>query len=171
MASQPARVRAVSPPPAPVRVEINGIGEEEEIVEIAEALEQEVGDADGGDGEAREGPLLNRGARIVRGVDEVQGEVADRLDPEVPGPLAGPVLLDGDGWRNIDQLGAWDCAMNVFSSMEEVPFAHRVLTSILNATNNEDLDRQSLRPVGVMTPLIRTLHSHVIREGCSDNFS
>ena len=98
----------------------------------------------------REDPLLNRGARIVRGVEEEQGQLADRLNPVVPGPLGGPVLLDGDGWRMIDQLGAWDCALNIFSSMEEIPLAHRVswgramsrvLTSILNASIDEDLDR------------------------------
>ena len=97
-----------------------------------------------------EEPLLHRGERIVRGGDGEQVELADRLAPEVPGPLEGPVVLDGDGWRTIDLLGAWDCALNIFSSLEDVPYVHRVgwgramtkvLTSILSATNQEELDR------------------------------
>ena len=86
----------------------------------------------------------------MRGVGGEQRELADRLDPEVPGPVNGRPLLDGDGWREIDRLGAWECALNSFSSMEEVPFPYRVswgkamgrvLASILGATNQEDLDR------------------------------
>ena len=181
--------RRLSPPPSPpreeiavvaqpgvervaaVRLEVIGVGEEEEILEIAEALghggglgeeaadeeeeeaveavDEELGQEGGAEG-AGEEALLNREARRVRGVEDEQRELADRLDPEVPDPLIGPPLLDGDGWREIDRLGAWECALNTFSSMEEVPFAFRVswgkavarvLTSILGATSQEDLDR------------------------------
>ena len=81
-ATQPVVRRRISPPPSPpreeipvvpqpraelaVRVEIIGMGEEEEIVEIHEAVAVERG---GGDGEVRGEALLNRGARIVRGVE------------------------------------------------------------------------------------------------------
>ena len=156
--------------PAPVRIAVVGTGEEEQIVELEELQhgggeeEEEAGGVEGGeeveeaavveqeggaDG-AREEALLNREARRVRGVGGEQRELADRMDPEVPGPLIGPPLLDGDGWREIDRLGAWECALNSFSSLEEVPFAYRVswgkamarvLSSILGATNQEDLDR------------------------------
>ena len=79
-----------------------------------------------------------------------QGDVASRLDPEIPGPRNGAPLVDADGWREIDRLGAWECAMNMFSSMEEVPFCFRVgwgkavsrvIAAILDATNQEELDR------------------------------
>ena len=38
---------------------------------------------------------VDRGERIVRGVDVGErGDLGDRLDPDVPGPLIGPLLLD-----------------------------------------------------------------------------
>ena len=158
-------------PPGPVRLEIIGMGEEEEIVELEERVHEgleneelggdeleEVEDGDGvGGAEVNRGGqveedevLLNLGDRRVRGIEAEQVEIGNRLNPIVPGPAEGPPLLDVDGWHEIDRLGAWDCAMNTFSSMEEVPFAYRVswgkamtrvLTSIFAATRQEDLDR------------------------------
>ena len=151
-------VRAISPPPSPVRLEIVGIGEEDVIVELGElghggnVEEEEEVDGEGREVEVpvRDGALLHPVGRRVRGAEAEQGDVASRLDPEVPGPTDGDPLLDADGWREIDRLGAWECALNTFSSMEEVPLAFRVgwgkvvcrvLTAILSATDQEELDR------------------------------
>ena len=115
-------------PPAPVRLEIIGVGEEEEIVELEELVQGGVDDevaggeeVEGGEEEA-EAPILGPQERRVRGVAAGErGELADRLDPEVPGPQPGPLLRDASGWSDIDQLGAWQCALNPFTTMESVP--------------------------------------------------
>ena len=87
----------------------------------------------------------------MRGVDVGErGDLADRLDPDVPGPLIGPLLLDGSGWGDIDHLGAWDCALNPFTTMSSVPgpveskwgkIVAKVLRSVLNAPDDESLTR------------------------------
>ena len=100
--------------------------------------------------EEEEEALLIRGDRAVRGVIGEQGDLAGRLHPDVPAPLIGPLNQDGDGWRDIDRLGAWECALNPFSSLEEVPLifrvtwgkvVNRVITAILRATDQEEMDR------------------------------
>ena len=137
--SQPVGVRAVSPPPSPVRLEIVGIGEEEAIVELEELVQG--GEEDGVAGadfleqedeeHVEEGlrveepvggeALLHPVGRRVRGADAEQGDVVSRLDPVVPGPIDGNPLLDADGWREIDRLGAWDCALNTFLLWRRCP--------------------------------------------------
>ena len=153
-ASQPVRRRASPPPsprreerlleeleprrgveeaegqaPPPVRIEVIGVGEEEEILELDELQhgggEEEEGA--GGEGAEEIGPeaavrgeaLLQPVGRRLRGAEAEQGDVASRLDPEIPGPRNGAPLVDADGWREIDRLGAWECAMNMFASMED----------------------------------------------------
>ena len=99
-------------PPAPVRLEIIGIGEEEEIVELEELVRGGVDDAVAGGEEVDEGgedvaeaPILGPQERRVRGVAPGErGELADRLDPEVPGPIQGPLLQDASGWSDIDMF-------------------------------------------------------------------
>ena len=88
---------------------------------------------------------------MVRGVAVGErGELAARLDPDVPGPLIGPLLLDGSGWMDIDHLGAWDCALNPFTTMSSVPgpveskwakVVATVLRSILNSQDEDSLTR------------------------------
>ena len=77
-------------------------------------------------------------------------DLADRLDPDVPGPLLGPLNQDGNGWADIDQLGAWECALNPFTTMLSIPgpleskwgrVVAAVLRSILNAPDEESLTR------------------------------
>ena len=64
-ASQPAGVRALSPPPVPVRLELNGIGEEEAIVEL-EDLQQGDGDEEGeGEAEVEGEAEAEDGGRVV----------------------------------------------------------------------------------------------------------
>ena len=141
-----------------VPVRLGTVGAEE-IMELEE-LRHGGGEEEGAGGEGAEeiGPeaavrgeaLLQPVGRRLRGAEAEQGDVASRLDPEIPGPRNGAPLVDADGWREIDRLGAWECAMNMFSSMEEVPFCFRVgwgkavtrvITAVLNATNQEELDR------------------------------
>ena len=47
------------------------------------------------------------------------------LDPVVPGPVHGPVQVDGDGWSRIDKLGVWECGLSSFRALEDVPVIHR----------------------------------------------
>ena len=96
-------------------------------------------------------PLLGPQERRVRGVAAGErGELAGRLDPQVPGPLLGPLPPDGSGWADIDRLGAWQCALNPFLTMSAVPeplqtkwgrVVVAVVRSILNAQDETSLDR------------------------------
>ena len=96
--------RAVSPP----RLEIAGMGEEEVMVELEELVQggiedEDVVEADGAEDQIAEAPILGPQERRVRGVAPGErGELADRLDPEVPGPILGPLPKDASGWSNID---------------------------------------------------------------------
>ena len=63
---------------------------------------------------------------------------------------AGPVTADVDGWGQIDGLSAWDCSLNVFTAMVEVPEMHKekfvlavsiVLRRIQQAATEEELTR------------------------------
>ena len=120
------------------------VAAEDHVVVEGGAVDQRV------ENEEEEEALLIRGDRAVRGVIGEQGDLAGRLHPDVPAPLIGPLNQDGDGWRDIDRLGAWECALNVFSSLEEVPLifrvtwgkaVNRVITAILRATDQEEMDR------------------------------
>ena len=143
------------------------VGEQLLIDDVEEDVEeQEVGNEGEAENHEIEGPdhphplgqgaqgqgvaVLNAVGRRVRGAEEEQGDVASRLRPAIPGPCEGEPLVDADGWREIDRLSAWECEMNIFTSMEEVPppfevgwgkAATRVLTVILNAPDQEQLDR------------------------------
>ena len=116
-ASQPAGVRVLSPPPVPVRLELNGIGEEEAIVEL-EDLQQ--GDVD-------EDTAVQEGEGEAEVEGEAEAEDGGRVDLRpftnalVPGPMQAPFPDDAEGWSQIDGWGAYDCAVSSIVPMEEVP--------------------------------------------------
>ena len=129
-ASQPAGVRALSPPPVPVRLELNGIGEEEAIVEL-EDLQQGDGDED---------------TDVQEGEGEAEAEDGGRVDLRpftnavVPGPMQAPFPDDAEGWSQIDGWGAYDCAVSSIVPMEEVPGPFRktwatALATVLRRVN------------------------------------
>ena len=59
-----------------------------------------------------------------RSVGEEYVDIQDRFNPEVPGPQP-LVRQDEDGWDEIDQIGAWECALSKFQAIAEVPAQHR----------------------------------------------
>ena len=145
-------------PPAPVRLEIIGIGEEDEIVELEELVRGGVDDTVAGGEEVDEGGddvaealILGPQERRVRGVAPGErGELAERLDPEVPGPIQGPLVQDASRWSDIDMFGAWECVLNPFNTMTSVPgplesqwgkVVEKVLRAILTAPAESSLDR------------------------------
>jgi hypothetical protein len=62
-------------------------------------------------------PILVPQGRRVRGVEGEMGELADRLNPQVPGPFIGPLPLAGTSWGDIDRLGTCERVLNPFLSM------------------------------------------------------
>ena len=79
-----------------------------------------------------------------------QGNLGDWVNPVVPGPVPGPPPEDADGWSRIDLVGAWDCALCQFRTLEEVPPPYRqkwtralstILRRILAAESEEELNR------------------------------
>ena len=62
-------------------------------------------------------PILVPQGRRVRGVEGEMGELADRLNPQVPGPFIGPLPLAGTSWGDIDRLGTCERVLNPFVSM------------------------------------------------------
>ena len=79
-----------------------------------------------------------------------QGNVLDRIDPEVPSARRVEGEEDVTGWSEIDRLGVWDCALSECVSMEEVPFQFRdmwgrvittFLRKVLEAENKIDIER------------------------------
>ena len=77
------------------------------------------------------------------------GDVAARLNPVVPGPrVQDQEEVRGDGWTDIDRLGAWDCQLSIFNSMEDVPLQFEVGWSMAFATVLE-------REAGAQTDLQR----------------
>ena len=115
--AQRARVRGTATEPAVRRtrpfttstLRANGEvedDEEESIADINQAGEVEE-EAVAVDIERVMAPILDHQGRRLRGVsagDRV--ELADRLDPEVPGPLIGPLPLDGSDWGRHRQAGS-----------------------------------------------------------------
>ena len=110
-ASQPAGIRAISPPPAPVRLELNGIGEEEAIVEL-EDLEQ------GGEVDEE----VAGGGQVGANDEEFDANIEGRCRPHIPqGDPMARRAPDSDGWSFIAKLGAYECFLTCFPSLQEVP--------------------------------------------------
>ena len=115
---------------------IEGGDEEVEVEEDEFVNDDEVGNIEGDgpddldppvqEAQRQGGAVLQVVGRRVRGAEDEQGDVASRLEPTIPGPCEGEPLVDADGWREIDRLSAWECEMNIFTSMEEVPSSFRV---------------------------------------------
>ena len=132
-ASQPAGVRAISPPPVPVRLEINGIGEEEAIIELEDLQQANAED---------EAPAMQEGEAEVDVEAENEGRVDLRpfTNAVVPGPMQAPFPEDAEGWSQIDGWGAYDCAVSSIVPMEEVPGPFRktwatALATVLRRVN------------------------------------
>ena len=137
MASQPARIRAVSPPPSPPReerpvvrqpgVEILGIGEEEEIVELEELVDPEA--------------VADEQQQVQeRGHDAGRVDLRPFINPLLPGPIQGPPPVDAEGWSQIDTWDTWMCAATCSQLLEDVPAAYRkawssALSTILRRVN------------------------------------
>ena len=83
-------------------------------------------------------------------VRDAVGELLDsRVRPEIPGP-ALDVPADANGWGLIDKLGAWDCMLTQFATLEDVPAQHmevwveafsQVLQKIEEAEDEQQLNR------------------------------
>ena len=149
-ASQPASVRALSPPPVPVRLEINGIGEEEAIIELEDLQGAEEAGA----------PATQRPAQTEEGHDRVS--LAPFIDPQLPAALPGPPPLDADGWASIDCWSAWDCAVTHHQPMEEVPgpfrkaFSTALATVVkrVNMTESAELQTRALKWLLILPKLL-----------------
>ena len=82
-----------------------------------------------------------------------QCNLDDWLDPVVPGPGQHPPVPDIDGWSSIDSIGAWDCGLCQFRTLEDVPPPYRVkwtraLSTILGrilAAQTEDEQNRGLK--------------------------
>ena len=96
-------------------------------------------------------PILGPQERRMRGVAPGERvELAERLNPEVPGPAARPAQPDATGWSDIDLLGAWDCLLHPFSTLSSVPkpleakwgkVVEKVLRAVLTAPDEPRLNR------------------------------
>ena len=121
------------------------IEDEEEHVEGG-AAEQGVPDA------LPPAPAAEDGEEEEEEEDEemaAMGDVAARLNPVVPGPrVQVQEEVRGDGWADIDRLGAWDCQLSIFNSMEDVPLQFEAGWSMAFATVLE-------REAGAQTDLQR----------------
>ena len=79
-----------------------------------------------------------------------QCDLAEWLDPDVPGPVDGPIVEDTDGWCMVDKLGAWECGLCEFHTLEEVPPLYRekwtraiaiILRRVISAQTDADVNR------------------------------
>ena len=70
--------------------------------------------------------------------------------PGAPSSRPQAVQEDGDGWRTVDSLTAWQCGLNPFRSLEVVPTSCReklakavsiVIRRIQEAQSEEELNR------------------------------
>ena len=131
--SQPEGRRRRSPPPPPpsppreerplavvpqpgveraapgVRLEIIGVGEEEEILELVRrraSPSREERPAPAPVQAPAPAPRIDRLQDIV-GLAEERVSLEDWLDPDVPGPHPGPVGEDATGWSRIDSDERW----------------------------------------------------------------
>ena len=98
-----------------MRLEIIGIEEEEEIVELEEL--QGDGGVAGGEVEGGEAAVPGNRPQDVAGVEGERVSLEDWLDPVVPGPHPGPVEEDAIGWNRIDAFGVWDCMLCPFQAL------------------------------------------------------
>ena len=69
--------------------------------------------------------LPNRVDREVAGVVGDRVELAEYLDPIVPGAHIGPLQEDVDGWSFIDRWGVWECTLCEFPTMQDIPRVYR----------------------------------------------
>ena len=70
----------------------------------------------------------------------------------------------GTGGMRFGRTEAWPDFSMLYLTGTLPPWFYKVWGGVTTVSLFKTRERQSLRPVGVMTPLIRTLHSHVIIE-------
>ena len=99
-----------------------------------------------GEGEGAEGLVQDD-------LPDLQGEEVDlqgRVTPEVPPPRPPPPHEEGDGWAQIDRVGAWASMLSSFDAMDEVPSQYvpiwcwaygEVLRRVQEASPGLQLDR------------------------------
>ena len=92
--------------------------------------------------------LLNLGTGTAPGTGGMRGEFLTCL---------------AEVWQETEMARLEDFAM-LYLCGDLPPWFYKVWGSVTTVPLFKTRERQSLRPVGVMTPLIRVLHSHVIRE-------
>ena len=72
------------------------------------------------------------------------------VDPEVPGPHAGPVEEDTFGWNRIDKWGVMQCLLCEFPTLLDIPSCYveiwaaavdKVMTAIVEAEGGIELER------------------------------
>ena len=90
---------------------------------------------------------------VLDDLPDLHGEEVDlegRVTPEVPPPRPPPQLEEGDGWAQIDRVGAWAAMLSSFEAMDEVPSQYHpiwcwaygeVLRRVQEATPGLQLDR------------------------------
>ena len=83
-------------------------------------------------------------------VNGAQLDLTAWIDPVIPEAVVGPPPEDTDGWTRIDSLGAWECGLCPFRTLEEVPPAYRtkwtkamstILRRVISAQSEEELNR------------------------------
>ena len=115
-----------------VRLEIIGIGEEEQIVELEELVDA------GREAAAEE--ELQQVHHQERGHGAARIDLRPFINPLIPGPIQGPPPVDAEGWSQIDTWDTWMCAATCSQLLEDVPAAYRkawssALSTILRRVN------------------------------------
>ena len=86
----------------------------------------------------------------MAGVFGEKVDLAEWIDPAVPGPHKGPVEDDSEGWNLVDLWDVWDCALCEFPIMQDIPRMYReiwaaamakVLRAIATAEEGKQLER------------------------------
>ena len=127
-----------------------GVVADEGIASDGRGSEGESGAESDGGGDHGAVPPARDQHREVAGTVGEQALLQDLLDPDVPGPHAGPVAEDTYGWNQIDKLGVWECALCEFPTLLDIPRCYRevwasavdkVLSAIQEAEGGIQLER------------------------------
>ena len=89
-------------------------------INLQSVQNQDQGEVQNQVGQVHEEEDVQEDIRIPMGRGE-QVDLAEWLEPLVPGPLPPPLVDDADGWSKVDTFGVWECALCEFQTLEEVP--------------------------------------------------